>query len=223
MPPSVSTTHPLCGWQKIENEHRKCYLKLHSGTYKFAFDRRDLNCIRRQGALNNYSLLLCWFAAWTCTYHTPQQRGSSSARGARAVCILTGGLAEQTAEGPNAPENQEDCRFHGQIGAVWILSHLSEKNLPVNQTGFPAECLEESGFCCVTVQKLWNDSDPREKHISCSSWFGKTLHTPSPLAAGAGPKTLILHQLHLLCCMRRLQWEYSYQSKFNIWYFFSPI
>jgi len=57
------TNRPLCGWQKIRNEHRKCYLKLHSGTWKFAFDRRDLNCIRRQGALNNYSLLLCWFTA----------------------------------------------------------------------------------------------------------------------------------------------------------------
>lgn len=103
-----------------------------------------------------------------------------------------------------------------------LKSHFREK-FSINQTGFPAQRLEDNPRCCITAYKLWNDSDPREKHTSCSSWFRKTLYTPPPLAAGEGPKTLIVYLLHLLlCCIRRLQWEYSYCSKFNIWHFFFP-
>lgn len=114
----------------------KCYLKIHSGTWKFAFDRRDLNCIRRQGALNNYSLLLRWFAAWTYTYHILQQQGSSSAQCTWAACILIRGLAEQTGKGPNASENKVACRFYGQIRVIWGLSHISEKSFPLTKPDF---------------------------------------------------------------------------------------
>lgn len=74
-------------------------------------------------------------------------------------------------------------------------------------------------LCRIRAYKLWNDSDPREKHTSCCSWLRK-MYTPSPSAAGAGPMTLIIYLLHLLlCCLQRLQWEYSYWSEFNIWHF----
>lgn len=104
------------------------------------------------------------------------------------------------------------------------LQSLFRAKFSIKQTRFPAQHLEENTLCCITAYKLWNDSDPREKHISCSSWFRKTLYTPSPLAAGVGPRTLIVYLLHLLlCCIWRLQWEYSYWSKFNTWFsFFLP-
>lgn len=134
-----------------------------------------------------------------------------------------GGLAEQT--------GAKSCWKPSGLQILWadwsnlgLKSHFIDK-ISLKQSGFPAQCLEENVPCCVTACKLWNDSDPREKGRSCSSWFGKTLYTPSPHEAGAGPDTLSLSASFLLRCIQRLQWEYPNESKFNVWhcFFFCPV
>lgn len=115
-------------------------------------------------------------------------------------CVhINRGLAEQTGKGPSASESKVACRFYGQIGAIWVLSHISEKSFPLTKPDFQDSAWKRTLFA-VSQHVNCGMTDPREKHTSCSSWFRKTLYTSSPLAAGAGPKTLTVCLPHLLLC-----------------------
>lgn len=134
------------------------------------------------------------------------------------LCVLAG-PPEKTRKGKMLLKTECLEDFRDRSEQFGLKTH-SRGKFSIYQTGFPAQFLEESTLCCITawaVEWLWPrrgtspaaaDSDRHWTHIS--------------LPAGAGPKILRVCQLHLmLCCRRRLHWEYSYWSKFNNDLFFS--